>query len=62
MFGKPGQGTRKAIRGLMELDLNGLILDLSEEEVAQELRFHRWPRSRQFVAASAGENEGGAAR
>ena len=42
MFGKPGARTRKAIRGLMELDLNGVIFDLSEEEVARELQFHRW--------------------
>ena len=43
MFARPGKRTRKAIRGLMELDLNGVIFDLSEEEVARELRFHRWP-------------------
>ena len=43
MFGKPGKRTRKAIRGLMELDLNGLIFDLSDEEIARELQLHRWP-------------------
>ena len=43
MFARPGKRTRKAIRGLMELDLNGVVFDLSEEEVARELRFHRWP-------------------
>ena len=43
MFGKPGKRTRRAILGLMELDHNGLIFDLSEEDIARELQLHRWP-------------------
>ena len=42
MFGKAGTPTRRAIRGLMEFELNGLRLDLTNEDIERDLRLHRW--------------------
>lgn len=55
MFGKAGTPTRRAIRGLMEFELNGLILDLTREDIERDLRLHRWS-SRAFERRRAVAN------